>query len=247
MLRTGPGPRDWSAPEIPQYRAPVAVRRSVSSSYCPTPYRVLRRRSRTWAFLSLLLSLIALVFCLAPHVIGNGGWAASTVGISAVALGVAAYKQKWMLGSLGRMAAMLGIALGVAATALMLVFIVTAWVGTTPATQAMPPAASVPAAAEPAPVAAPPDAENGMDVAQAAATLVFLLERGWERFGNYPSVLEPSVTNLVLTPAGSVQLPPGATFVYRLWSDGRGFDLTVTSASGKAAVYDSTSGGVVIR
>ncbi len=200
---------------------------------------------------SFFLSLVALAFCLAPHLTGRGGWVASTVGITAAVLGVAALKQKWMLRSPGRILAVLGTILGVCATALMILFIVSAGaVWPAPFLQAQPadaPAQSQPMVSGPARPVPPSEADNGMGIGPAAGTLVFLLQISAEQFGNYPAVLAPSSTNEVVTPAGTVQLPPGAAMAYQPWPDGRGFDLTVTSASGGAAFYDWSTGSIKLR
>jgi len=116
MLVKEAGPRDWSTAEpVPSARA-VSVLSAVPITYGgPTT-----RDRRRYAFAALLMGFVALAVALAPHMLGLNGWIVSSVGLAAVLLGAVAWHQAPWLGSLGRIAASLGMTMGLAASTLML-------------------------------------------------------------------------------------------------------------------------------
>jgi hypothetical protein len=116
MLGNETRTREWSSAEpMPSSRA-VSVVSGTSVSYA-TPTLSDRRR---YAVAALLLGTVALAVSLAPHVFGFNGWTVATAGLTAVVLGgVAMHHAPW-LGFFGRVAATLGMTMGLAAGTLML-------------------------------------------------------------------------------------------------------------------------------
>ena len=116
MLVKEAGPRDWSPAEpVPSARAVSVLSASPITYAGPTAGD--RRR---YAVTALLLGAVALAVALAPHILGLNGWIVSSIGLSAVLLGgVAMHRGPW-LGSFGRIAATLGMTMGLAASTLML-------------------------------------------------------------------------------------------------------------------------------
>ena len=116
MLVNEAGPRDWSPAEpVPSARA-VSVRSSSQVSYATLSVSDRRR----YAFASLVMGVTALVVGFAPHVFSLNGWIVASTGLTAVLLGgVAMHHAPW-LGPVGRVAATLGMTMGLAAATLML-------------------------------------------------------------------------------------------------------------------------------
>ena len=108
-------PREWSSAEpMPSSRA-VSVVSGASVSYA-TPSLSDRRR---YAVAALVLGALALAIGLAPHVFGFNGWTVAIAGLTAVVLGgVAMHHAPW-LGFFGRVAATLGMTMGLASGTLM--------------------------------------------------------------------------------------------------------------------------------
>ena len=116
MLVNEAGPRTWSPAE------PVPSARAVSVlSAGPVSYATLSLSDRRrYAVAALVMGATALVVGLAPHVFDLNGWIVAFSGVTAVLLGgVAMHHAPW-LGSFGRIAATLGMTMGLAAATLML-------------------------------------------------------------------------------------------------------------------------------
>ena len=115
MLVEEAAARERSAGPVPSAQA-VSVLTATPITYA-TPISGTHRR---FGFAALLSGIGALTVAVAPHYLGLNGWIVASVGLTAVLLGgVAMYRAPW-LGSLGRIAATLGMTMGLAASTLML-------------------------------------------------------------------------------------------------------------------------------
>ncbi len=116
MLVNEAGPRDWAPAE------PVPSARAVSVlSARPVSYATLSVSDRRrYATASVIMGATALLVGLVPHVFDLNGWIVASTGLTAVVIGgVAMHHAPW-LGSFGRVAATLGMTMGLAAATLTL-------------------------------------------------------------------------------------------------------------------------------
>lgn len=193
--------------------------------------------------MSFLLGTGATVLAVAPTVVpaGYSGYLFSTIGITAVVLGIAALRRR---GS-SSLLPVLGILLGAFGTFFMVLLMVQFH-----QPHPVPPAMEVPvmpvevvAPAPPADLEVTAPADERMQLAQVAGTISFLLSKNFETSGSYPDALHVS-NGLVMTPTGSLQLPAGAEVEYVPANTGTGYSLTVTGSGGVVAKYDTATGVV---
>ena len=116
MLVNEARPLEWSSAEpMPSSRA-VSVVSGAAVSYATLSLSDRRR----YAVAALVLGAVALGIGLAPHVFGFNGVTVAVAGLTAVVLGGVAMHQGPWLGSFGRIAATLGMTMGLASGTLML-------------------------------------------------------------------------------------------------------------------------------
>lgn len=271
----GPGPRDWSPSDsTPPPSRPGSVR--PTALYDPSPYRSLRPRRTTspWAFAALAMVLGGASLALGllePQRSGlPSGFVVSTIGVTAIVLGVRAVRlARWgsaTVRAFGRGGAILGIA----GTALMayalLAFGLTASGVTLPAISLLAldhTTPSAPIAAAPRvdqPVTTPSPATAGKPASleaersalmQSAGTLAFTME---QRFGAgpYPASLVVSVGEppriTLADGSGLAPVPDGARVLYTVAPDGSAWSVTITGSSfGAVATYSSAVGTIAAQ
>ena len=79
---------------------------------------------------------------------------------------------------------------------------------------------------------------------QAAGTFNFLVTQDAAATGSYPDLVAATSTGYLILPAGTVQLPAGATASYVPAVDGSAYVLTLTGATGAIAILDSALGTI---
>lgn len=206
------------------------------------------------ALLALFCGAVAAVTVfILPDAFGTGrGYVVSTVGLTAIGLGLAALKRR--SGGWAAITAAVGMALGAIGTALMLFSLVTFYSVPGHSLAANPPiplelAPVVPAtSATPVPSTAPVVQEDERAaLAQTVGTIVYLLQQDKKAgYNGVPAALS-AVSGHVVTITGSIALLPGATLKYQRWPDGTGYDLTLTGASGAVASYSTATGLVELH
>lgn len=211
MPLSAPGPRDWS-PSPP----PTSSRRT-SGYYGPSTYPVWpastrpSRASNTWAWLSLLVGAgAALIAVLQPGMTDSSqGYFVSTIGLSAVGLGIQALRLKRCGRATNGFAAGTGIVLGGIATAVMVFHLVTMMMaGSVSASFEQLPFALPAEAIESAPLAAPAEVADTAPVdtlamTQSLGSLVATLRMTTEVDGVWPAALAVTTeANSIITSSG---------------------------------------------
>jgi hypothetical protein len=116
MLLKEAGPRDWAHAEpVPSARAVSVLSATPITYVMPTA-----RDRRRYGIAALLLGFVSLTVAVVPLVFGLNGWVVSSIGLTAVLFGGVAMHKAPFLGSFGRIAATLGMTMGLAASTLML-------------------------------------------------------------------------------------------------------------------------------
>jgi hypothetical protein len=176
----------------------------------------------------------------------NHGFAFSTVGISAVAFGFVALRNRPNARAMSVILPTLGILLGALGTLVAGSNALDYYLHTDhPQVQQLGFSAPVPTA-QPAPPVAAPTAQDHeaerMSLVQVEGTLAYLLKKDAAVGGVYPAALAATSDNHVVTPDGSVLLPAGSHFSYTPAADGGGFSMELTGVAGAFAKYDTASG-----
>lgn len=230
------GPRDWMPPPDPP--------RPRTTYAWPEPPPAVGRPRRGLGLLSFLLGAGATVMALAPTAVpaGYSGYLFSTIGVTAVLVGIAAMKRRGRTSLLP----VLGILLGAFATIFMVSLMVQFHQSqlASPVVEMPITPVEISSPMLPAETEASVPADERMQLAQVAGTISYLLSKNFETSGSYPTALQATSAGLVWTPAGSIQLPTGAALQYSPATTGSGYSLTVTGAGGAVANYDTATGVV---
>lgn len=247
------GPRDWVPSEIDEPAHPVWT--TATNSSRPTV-----RNMSGW--LSLILGTLALAYAIfqAGNFAVGHGFAASTVGLCAIAYGVFALALRRRLEATLRLAPMLGIILGIAGTGVMGTYVAAHYLNTGDAT--LPQISMVagtdfgamfeeqPQVSDPRLVvtdaATDPAAEEFQLLAQHAASAAFAIDKIYP--AAKPSALSLSgADGILFTPDGAIlaQLPIGTAVHYTVTPDQLNYTLTlVGSSDGTRVVYDGATGTI---
>ncbi|MCU1585064.1 MAG: hypothetical protein JWM49_1620 [Microbacteriaceae bacterium] len=243
MYSNQSGPRDWSPPAEPS-RAQPPSRYSYNT-------RVRSPRTRGSGALSFVLGVCAAFTILVQpgFLTPNHGYIFSTIGISAVAFGFVALRNRPNARATSIILPTVGILLGalgtlVAGSNALDYYLHTNNPQTVPlgiSSPVSPVQSTQPAPAVVAPTPQDHEAER-LSLVRVEGTLAYLLKRDAAERGAYPAVLAATSDNQVITPAGSVVLPAGSRFSYTPAADGGGFSMQLTGVAGADARYDTASG-----
>jgi hypothetical protein len=236
-----PGPRDWAPPTL----APAHPSRRDRGYAAPAR----RSPTRGAGLGSLLFGAVAaaMIFAQPGNFSAGNGYLFSTVGLTGIALGFTALRNR----PNGRVSNMLlptlGITLGALGTLVMVLNLVNFSQHPAAAPVGQPISVAAPSPAKPAPTVAVTRDQDRMDLARSAGTLAYLLKQVHAQYGGFPATLSPGVDGLVATTSGGVKLPHGASLAYQPREGNQSYALTITGATGAVAYFDTMSGVVETR
>ena len=193
-----------------------------------------------------------MIFAQPGNITAGNGFLFSTVGLTGIALGFTALRNRQNARISSSIMPTLGILLGATGTLVMVLHLVNfyqhpaATAVTQPISVAAPatvqPRTIQPAPVQPAPAVAVTREQDRMNLAQSEGTIVFLLKQARSQDGNFPTLLNASSGGFIVTPAGNVKLPDGAHMIYVPRDNNHSFALTMVGVTGAVAVFDTNTG-----
>ena len=193
-----------------------------------------------------------MIFAQPGNITAGNGFLFSTVGLTGIALGFTALRNRQNARISSSIMPTLGILLGAIGTLVMVLHLVNfyqhpaATAVTQPISVAAPatgqPRTIQPAPVQPVPAVAVTRKQDRMNLAQSEGTIVFLLKQARSQDGGFPSLLNASSGGFIVTPAGNVKLPDGAHMIYVPRDNNHSFALTMVGVTGAVAVFDTSTG-----
>ena len=193
-----------------------------------------------------------MIFAQPGNITAGNGFLFSTVGLTGIALGFTALRNRQNARISSSIMPTLGILLGAIGTLVMVLHLVNfyqhpaATAVTQPISVAAPatgqPRTIQPAPVQPVPAVAVTREQDRMNLAQSEGTIVFLLKQARSQDGGFPSLLNASSGGFIVTPAGNVKLPDGAHMIYVPRDNNHSFALTMVGVTGAVAVFDTSTG-----
>ena len=246
MRPSQPGPRDWTPPPPPPTHPPQH-----GYAYAASVRRSTTRGAGLGSFLFGAVAA-AMIFAQPGNITAGNGFLFSTVGLTGIALGFTALRNRQNARISSSIMPTLGILLGATGTLVMVLHLVNfyqhpaATAVTQPISVAAPatvqPRTIQPAPVQPAPAVAVTREQDRMNLAQSEGTIVFLLKQARSQDGNFPTLLNASSGGFIVTPAGNVKLPDGAHMIYVPRDNNHSFALTMVGVTGAVAVFDTNTG-----
>ena len=193
-----------------------------------------------------------MIFTQPGNITAGNGFLFSTIGLTGIALGFTALRNRQNARISSSIMPTLGILLGAIGTLVMVLHLVNfyqhpaATAVTQPISVAAPatvqPRTIQPAPVQPVPAVAVTRKQDRMNLAQSEGTIVFLLKQARSQDGGFPSLLSASSGGFIVTPAGNVKLPDGAHMIYVPRDNNHSFALTMVGVTGAVAVFDTSTG-----